>query len=376
MSRLLDRLLATGCQPFRVADLFEGTPALESLGRVCERAAPKEAAASGRSTRELGEWFLHTANPTGTRRMEPSQLHGVPVIAADNVVDYCRSLPVDTQMAELVTTVAPPFGRFFVECIPSKPDTKSIVPFHSWGFFCGAADLTDPEWSSKVPDRGLAPVMRAFSDGPLPTMPTELADVTVRWVIQLILFLEVRKGRPMGPVAEFSFPLDEQGRLVGLPDGSLVGVEGIVSLSTPFLDNFAGDLIRSLDNQLMPALFAISLMHCKNVRVDQIEPPAALSRKALRRTGHPLVRYHVLEIGRMRRILDGEGGAGTKGLGHALHICRGHFKTFTEEAPLFGKHVGQYWWHDLARGSPRRGVVTSDYQVVVEDEGGEVGDQT
>jgi hypothetical protein len=22
----------------------------------------------------------------------------------------------------------------------------------------------------------------------------------------------------------------------------------------------------------------------------------------------------------------------------------GHFKTFTAEAPLFGKHVGTYWW--------------------------------
>jgi hypothetical protein len=370
MSRLLDRILATGCQPFRVADMFVETSALEALGRVCQRAAPDEAAASGRSQRELGQWFLHTAKPTGTVRMDPAQLRGIPVIAADNVADYCRSLPLDTHMAELVTTVAPPFGRFFVECAPTLPDTKSIAPFHAWGFFCGAADLADAEWSSKVADRRLPAVVSAFSGRPADHIPDELAGVTVRWVLQLILFLEVRKGRPMGPVAEYSFPLDEQGRLVGLPDGSLVGIEGVVSLSSPFLSNFEQDLIRSLDNQLMPALFAISLMHCKNVRVERVEPPAALSRKAVRRTGHPLVRYHVLEIGPMRAVLDGEGAARTKGLGHALHICRGHFKTFTEDAPLFGKHVGQYWWHDTARGSPRRGVITSDYQVLV-DEGDE-----
>jgi hypothetical protein len=26
------------------------------------------------------------------------------------------------------------------------------------------------------------------------------------------------------------------------------------------------------------------------------------------------------------------------------HIARGHFKTFTEEAPLFGKWTGMYFW--------------------------------
>lgn len=32
---------------------------------------------------------------------------------------------------------------------------------------------------------------------------------------------------------------------------------------------------------------------------------------------------------------------------------RGHFKTFTEEAPLFGRHVGTWWWHPImnARGT-------------------------
>ena len=147
----------------------------------------------------------------------------------------------------------------------------------------------------------------------------------------------------------------------------MASIEGMVALSSPFLGHFERDLVLSLDNQLMPALFAISLMHCKNVRVEQVDPPPALSRKAARRGGRPLVRYHVLEIGPMRRILDGEGAARTNGLGHALHICRGHFKTFTEEAPLFGKHVGAYWWHDVARGSPRQGVVASDYQVTVDD---------
>jgi len=112
-----------------------------------------------------------------------------------------------------------------------------------------------------------------------------------------------------------------------------------------------------------PALLAISFMHCKNVDVVQVDPPAKLSRKAARQRGNPLTSYYVLDIQPMRRVLDSEGEAQAKGLRHALHICRGHFKTFTEEAPLFGRHVGTYWWEAQARGTTESGVIDKDYRV-------------
>jgi hypothetical protein len=48
-----------------------------------------------------------------------------------------------------------------------------------------------------------------------------------------------------------------------------------------------------------------------------------------------------------------------------LHRVRGHFKTFTAERPLMGKHVGTCWWGWQLRGdpNPNRGIVTSDYQI-------------
>jgi hypothetical protein len=49
--------------------------------------------------------------------------------------------------------------------------------------------------------------------------------------------------------------------------------------------------------------------------------------------------------------------------GTPLHICRGHFKTFTEEARLFGKYTGTYWWPAHVRGSVDEGVVEKDYRV-------------
>ncbi|HEX2274928.1 MAG TPA: hypothetical protein VHG90_13730 [Acidimicrobiales bacterium] len=297
--------------------------------------------------------------------MEPADFLGIPVVVADNVADYCAATPAPNHLMDLVTTVAPPFRKFFIECAPRTPPSHGITPLHAWGFLGGSADLTDAEWRAKVPDRRLLPVLAAFSDV-VPAIPAELADVPVRWVLQLIPFLEVRKSRPMGPVAEYSFALDDEGCLIGQPDGGVVGVEGLVGLTSEPTANLPAFLMELLDNQLIPVLFAISLMHCRNVTLRTVEPAQSLSRKAQRRSGHPLLRYQVLEISPMRRILETEGAAMTKGLGHALHICRGHFKTYTRKAPLFGKHVGRYWWSDVARGTPARGVVTSDYRVTVD----------
>src|SRR5262249_41550931 len=79
--------------------------------------------------------------------------------------------------------------------------------------------------------------------------------------------------------------------------------------------------------------------------------------------------YHVLNIDPMRRVLSRDGHAETSGLRHALHICRGHFKTFAEEAPLFGKHTGTYWWADYVRGDAQQGIVTKDYRIKIAESG-------
>jgi hypothetical protein len=126
------------------------------------------------------------------------------------------------------------------------------------------------------------------------------------------------------------------------------------------------EFVGSLNQSLGPALLAISLMHCKNVDVRPVDPPERLSRKHQRRHGRPLTRYHVLAIDPMRRVLTSEGEAETKGLRHAMHICRGHFKTYTEDAPLFGRHTGTYWWESRARGRAEHGVVEKDYRIGLE----------
>ena len=46
------------------------------------------------------------------------------------------------------------------------------------------------------------------------------------------------------------------------------------------------------------------------------------------------------------------------------HYCRGHFATYTEEKPLFGKYSGKFWIPAHVRGSVKNGAVVKDYCVI------------
>jgi hypothetical protein len=50
-----------------------------------------------------------------------------------------------------------------------------------------------------------------------------------------------------------------------------------------------------------------------------------------------------------------------------LHKCRGHFKTYTEDAPLFGKYSGRFFVQAHARGKKSNGEILKDYEAVRTD---------
>lgn len=108
-------------------------------------------------------------------------------------------------------------------------------------------------------------------------------------------------------------------------------------------------------------MMTISFCHCRNVVLPAISPPKTLSIKHQKRHGRPLVKYHEVVIQPIRRLLDSEGNKQTEGLQRALHICRGHFKTYQARG-LFGKLAGTYWWPSHARGNPSAGIRVTDYR--------------
>ena len=114
---------------------------------------------------------------------------------------------------------------------------------------------------------------------------------------------------------------------------------------------------------IFPALLALSFMFCRNVRKKETEPPSKLSRAYAKRHGQPLTRYYVLEIDPMKEVLRREGDSEATGLKRALHICRGHFATYSAERPLFGRRAGRFWKPMHVRGAVTEGVIAKDYEI-------------
>ena len=112
------------------------------------------------------------------------------------------------------------------------------------------------------------------------------------------------------------------------------------------------------------ACLMLKLPHVKNIYLE--EDPVRKGKKQRRLRPDQRVRWHRLRIlqgqTRRRRSLHGE----SQGL-TASHLCRGHNKTFSADAPLFGKYVGTYWVPAHRRGNAKIGVVEKDYSVGVNE---------
>lgn len=113
----------------------------------------------------------------------------------------------------------------------------------------------------------------------------------------------------------------------------------------------------------VPLFAANSFMHCKNVEfVDQI-PTKIENQKRKKKGKLPFFRFKTLNIQGVRKIIDNEMEKQNVGLKKALHICRGHFATYTDENPLFGKITGTFWKPMHLRGNGKIGTIIKDYSV-------------
>jgi hypothetical protein len=105
------------------------------------------------------------------------------------------------------------------------------------------------------------------------------------------------------------------------------------------------------------------ILNCKNVEKVLIESPHRFVTKNGKRKKLPIFDYHILIIKDQksgRKIYD---SCQPVTAHNRVHLSRGHFKEYTADAPLFGKHTGIYWWAPSVRGQNRDGVVMKDYEV-------------
>lgn len=128
---------------------------------------------------------------------------------------------------------------------------------------------------------------------------------------------------------------------------------------------------RTLAALIDPILFAMGLLNCKNIVINEFggKKPGA-GRTANRKAGS---RFHVLQLHPMRKIkqydeLPETNAETDEPDARRYHLVRGHFKTYTAEAPLFGRLVGTFWWPFHATGSKEVGISDKRYQINAPDE--------
>ncbi|MCK9543747.1 MAG: hypothetical protein M0R03_17135 [Novosphingobium sp.] len=114
----------------------------------------------------------------------------------------------------------------------------------------------------------------------------------------------------------------------------------------------------------VPILYSIVLMHCKNVTLVE-EPDAKMKRFLSKHKRKPSIIYKVIDIVPFRNILkkDHNEDLDKAGLTRAIHLCRGHLRTYDEIRPMFGKLAGTFFIPAHARGNKEKGKVEKDYKM-------------
>lgn len=116
--------------------------------------------------------------------------------------------------------------------------------------------------------------------------------------------------------------------------------------------------------ELLILNMTLKLLCCKNIVQERVEPTKRIRRK--KRMVHVRDKrkwsFHVLKV-QLPKTRKSNGGSSDGNGTTRVHFCRGHFKTYTEDAPLFGKYTGRFWWQPTLRGSSDKGVVLKTYDI-------------
>jgi hypothetical protein len=126
------------------------------------------------------------------------------------------------------------------------------------------------------------------------------------------------------------------------------------------LDEDMGYAVEIDKTVVRPALFGLALAGVKGSRISQ-PSTSPQCRKRRRQQGSSLS-YRVITLPGTRSSGSRGGRPGNKGL-IPMHLVRGHFATYTDTAPLFGKRTGTYWRPAHVRGNAEQGLSDKDYRV-------------
>jgi hypothetical protein len=189
-------------------------------------------------------------------------------------------------------------------------------------------------------------------------------DIRPRWIQEMLLFVSSGKGKPArGPLAGWRFPIQDDGACCQGNEGEAAYQVTQMALGDEEDPARRMAFLGVVEPIIYPALLGISFMHCRNVKRIEHSTPQKIQRRRERSKRPPVSRYYTLEIDALKEDVQHEGGMKSGGMKRAIAKRRGHFKTYTEERPLFGKQVGRWFWTEQMVGNPSAGRVKKDYAV-------------
>jgi len=116
-------------------------------------------------------------------------------------------------------------------------------------------------------------------------------------------------------------------------------------------------------------LLTMCFMNCSNVHVDWLPAAPERDKAFMRKHGIlPARRVGNIVITPMTKLIGPVLADGRESIEHrkrqAANLCRGHFKTYTEERKLFGKVAGRFFWRPQDRNSnSQREVERGEYRI-------------
>lgn len=256
-------------------------------------------------------------------------------VVADNIDDFVGVQMLNATAASKMPDLALPWKTFLVEWRPSGHSPLQHVEY--LGALCEVEE-------------------RQSSEG------------TIRYVIQGTTFRKRKNERTIGTSATY-FTVSADAN--GVPLDHRIGVGEIGALHAQVHTVGNGGLYFSALGA-MHAVYALGFCNCRNVTTAVQEPPPKLRKAVQRRRGIWLSSYHVIEINPVCKIARADPGFSTGPLSatrKALHLCRGSFKTYTQEAPLFGKHAGRFFFGQHMRGSRAHGERKASYVINLHGKG-------
>lgn len=187
-----------------------------------------------------------------------------------------------------------------------------------------------------------------------------------RWVAWSTPLLHHRQARPWRAVSGIvrTFQALSADGLAAFDPFYSVSPQAMVDLGLAITAANVREFLARWDTISFPAFLCYSLLTARNATLEEHAPRPKAARARAQRTGEPLRAFRTVRV--VPLALRRASGASTESDerdAQPFHEVRGHFKTYTQERPLFGRVVGRYWWSPQARGSLVVGVVEKDYDV-------------